>query len=30
VLIFLSVAVIAFIYIMIFGASAPGSDEERR
>jgi multiple sugar transport system permease protein len=30
VLIFLSVAVIAFIYITIFGASAPGSDEERR
>ena len=30
VLIFLSVAVIAFIYIKIFGASAPGSDEERR
>ena len=26
----LSVAVIAFIYITIFGASAPGSDEERR
>jgi multiple sugar transport system permease protein len=30
VLIFLSVAIIAFIYITIFGASAPGSDEERR
>src|SRR6478736_6023843 len=30
VLVFLSVAVIAFIYIKIFGASAPGSDEERR
>ncbi len=30
VLIFLSVAVIAFIYIKIFGASAPGSDEEGR
>lgn len=30
VLIFLSVAVIAFIYIKVFGASAPGSDEERR
>jgi multiple sugar transport system permease protein len=30
VLIFLSVAVIAFVYIKIFGASAPGSDEERR
>jgi len=30
VLIFLSVAIIAFIYIRIFGASAPGSDEERR
>ncbi|MGV0645570.1 sugar ABC transporter permease [Mycolicibacterium sp. XJ2546] len=30
VLIFLSVAIIAFIYIKIFGASAPGSDEERR
>ncbi|MGY4870242.1 carbohydrate ABC transporter permease [Mycolicibacterium elephantis] len=30
VLIFLSGAVIAFIYIKIFGASAPGSDEERR
>jgi multiple sugar transport system permease protein len=30
VLIFLSVAVIAFIYIKIFGASAPGTDEERR
>src|SRR5262250_4031512 len=30
VLIFLSVVVIAFIYITIFGASAPGSDEERR
>ena len=30
VLIFLSVAMIAFIYITIFGASAPGSDEERR
>ena len=30
VLIFLSVAIIAFIYITLFGASAPGSDEERR
>ena len=30
VLIFLSVAIIAFIYIKMFGASAPGSDEERR
>ena len=30
VLIFLSVAMIAFIYIKLFGASAPGSDEERR
>jgi multiple sugar transport system permease protein len=30
VLIFLSVAVIAFIYIKIFGTSAPGADEERR
>ena len=30
VLIFLSVAIIAFIYITIFGAAAPGSDEERR
>jgi multiple sugar transport system permease protein len=30
VLIFLSVAIIAFIYIKIFGASAPGSDEGRR
>lgn len=30
VLIFLCVAIIAFIYITIFGASAPGSDEERR
>ena len=30
VLTFLSVAVIAFIYIKLFGASAPGSDEERR
>jgi multiple sugar transport system permease protein len=30
VLIFLSVAIIAFIYIKIFGASAPGSDVERR
>src|SRR5215207_2322383 len=30
VLIFLSVALIAFIFITIFGASAPGSDEERR
>ena len=29
VLIFLSVAIIAFIYIKIFGASAPGSDEGR-
>ncbi len=28
VLVFLSVAVIAFIYIKVFGASAPGSDEE--
>jgi multiple sugar transport system permease protein len=30
VLVFLSVAVIAFIYIKIFGASAPGSDEGGR
>jgi multiple sugar transport system permease protein len=30
VLIFLSVAIIAFIYIKIFGAAAPGSDEEVR
>jgi multiple sugar transport system permease protein len=30
VLIFMSVAVIAFIFITLFGASAPGSDEERR
>ncbi len=30
VLIFLSVAVIAFIYITIFGASAPGADDEER
>jgi multiple sugar transport system permease protein len=30
VLIFLTVAVIAFIYIKIFGASAPGADEEGR
>jgi multiple sugar transport system permease protein len=30
VLVFLSVAVIAFIYIKVFGASAPGSDEEGR
>ncbi|MCV7414689.1 carbohydrate ABC transporter permease [Mycolicibacterium litorale] len=30
VLVFLSVAIIAFIYIKVFGASAPGSDEERR
>jgi multiple sugar transport system permease protein len=30
VLIFLSVAVIAFIFIKLFGASAPGSDEEGR
>ncbi|MGA5465803.1 carbohydrate ABC transporter permease [Mycobacterium sp. NPDC050041] len=30
VLIFLCVALIAFIYIKLFGASAPGSDEERR
>ena len=30
VLIFLSVAIIAFIYIKLFGAAAPGSDEERR
>nr|WP_029115962.1 sugar ABC transporter permease [Mycobacterium sp. URHB0044] len=28
VLVFLSVAVIAFIYIKVFGASAPGSDDE--
>jgi multiple sugar transport system permease protein len=28
VLVFLCVAVIAFIYIKIFGASAPGADEE--
>ena len=30
VLIFLCVAIIAFIYIKMFGAAAPGSDEERR
>jgi multiple sugar transport system permease protein len=30
VLIFASVAIIAFIYLKIFGASAPGADEERR
>ena len=30
VLIFLSVAIIAFIYIKLFGAAAPGSDEGRR
>jgi len=30
VLIFVCVAIIAFIYIKLFGASAPGSDEERR
>jgi multiple sugar transport system permease protein len=30
VLIFLSVAVIAFIFIKIFGAAAPGAEEERR
>jgi trehalose/maltose transport system permease protein len=30
VLIFVSVAIIAFIYIKIFGASAPGSDAEGR
>jgi len=30
VLIFLSVAIIAFIYIKLFGASAPGAEEERR
>jgi multiple sugar transport system permease protein len=30
VLVFLCVAVIAFIYIKLFGASAPGSDEEGR
>jgi multiple sugar transport system permease protein len=30
VLVFLSVAVIAFIYIRVFGAAAPGSDEEGR
>jgi multiple sugar transport system permease protein len=30
VLIFLCVAIIAFIYIKIFGAAAPGADEERR
>ena len=29
VLIFLSVAIIAFIFITLFGAAAPGSDEER-
>jgi multiple sugar transport system permease protein len=28
VLVFLSVAIIAFIYIKVFGASAPGSDDE--
>jgi multiple sugar transport system permease protein len=30
VLVFLSVAVIAFIYIRLFGASAPGADDEGR
>ena len=30
VLVFLSVAVIAFIYIKLFGASAPGADNEVR
>jgi len=30
VLIFLSVAIIAFIYIKLFGASAPGSSDEGR
>ena len=30
VLIFLSVAIIAFIYIKLFGAAAPGADEGRR
>ncbi|WP_286149277.1 sugar ABC transporter permease [Mycobacterium sp. IS-1496] len=30
VLIFLCVAIIAFIFIKLFGASAPGSEEERR
>ncbi|KUI30933.1 ABC transporter permease [Mycobacterium sp. IS-1742] len=30
VLIFLCVAIIAFIYIKLFGASAPGSEEEQR
>jgi multiple sugar transport system permease protein len=30
VLVFLCVAIIAFIYIKIFGTAAPGSDEERR
>jgi multiple sugar transport system permease protein len=30
VLIFVCVAIIAFIYIKLFGASAPGSEEERR
>jgi multiple sugar transport system permease protein len=30
VLIFLCVAIIAFIYIKLFGASAPGSEEDAR
>jgi multiple sugar transport system permease protein len=30
VLIFLSVAIIAFVFIKIFGASAPGADAEGR
>ena len=30
VLIFLTVAVIAFVYIKLFGASAPGADQESR
>jgi multiple sugar transport system permease protein len=30
VLIFIAVAVIAFLFIKIFGAAAPGSDEGKR
>jgi multiple sugar transport system permease protein len=30
VLIFIAVAIIAFVFVKIFGASAPGSGEERR
>jgi multiple sugar transport system permease protein len=30
VLVFLTVAVIAFIYIKLFGAAAPGADNEVR